>query len=386
MKPSSPVLDEKRFDRLRRTSTFRGDRFRQWQGATLGVVGEGVVGFRFTTEAVLSGAKVHAYDFDVGKRENRGTQFAREGMRKVESVVAACDAICPGRAVGFPYDVRHAGVGELSRLSMLVDCSDDPALAAPLTRLSNGLGIPLLRLAVDGSGELEMGRVLCSHGGAGWACQMCTYDFQDLFRSTRRTPCPGQPDDERPPTIAGGALAAAIGGFGLVQAQRLATGNDLERVVNREIVLDMTHWSLFPIERRRSETCLSGHVQWQLTPIGRSADELTLAELFVEAQQRLGNRQVALEPYGHALCVEAVCQCGARREAIGTRWAKPPDCMLCHGTMRWFDQTQHSVLEKADVEEMEIDGIPLSDLGLPSAGAMFVARTAGKRPLRLLLD
>lgn len=104
---------------------------------------------------------------------------------------------------------------------------------------------------------------------------MCTYDFQDLFRSTQRTPCPGQPDAERAPTIAGGALGAAIAGCGLLQAQRLVLGNDLELVVNREILVDMTRWKLLPIERRRSDTCLSGHVRWQLTRIGRSADEVT---------------------------------------------------------------------------------------------------------------
>ncbi len=386
MRPSPPVLDAQKFDRLRRTSTFRGDRFEQWRRATLGVVGAGMLGFRFTTEAVLSGAKVHAYDFDVGKCENQGTQFVRDGIPKVESAVAACDAICPGRAVGFPYDVCHAGVGELARLSALVDCSDDPALAVPLTRLSNGLGIPLLRLAVDGSGELEMGRVLFSHGGTGCACQMCTYGFQDLFHSTRRTPCPGQPDNERAPTIAGGALGAAIAGCGLLQAQRMITGNDLQLVVNREILIDMTHWSLLPIERRRSEACLSGHVRWQLTQIGRSAEKLTLADLFAAARLRLGNNQVVLEPYGHALCVEATCDCGARREAVGTRWARPPRCTQCNRTMSWFGQTRYSRLKETFVEEMEIDKTPLTELGLPASGAMFVARAEGKEPLRLLLD
>lgn len=215
---------------------------------------------------------------------------------------------------------------------------------------------------------------------------MCTYDFQDLFRSTQRTPCPGQPDAERAPTIAGGALGAAIAGCGLLQAQRLVLGNDLELVVNREILVDMTRWKLLPIERRRSDTCLSGHVRWQLTRIGRSADEVTFADLFAEARRRLGNSRVTLEPYGHALCVEAVCPCGARREAAGTRWAKPPRCTRCHGATRWLEQTQYPVLKKAHVEGMEIDQTPLSELGLPGAGAMVVARTAGKRPLRLLLD
>ncbi|MBN1852635.1 MAG: hypothetical protein JW829_07915 [Pirellulales bacterium] len=389
MKPNRqdmPVQEEDPFDRLRRTSLFRGDRFCQWQQTTLGIVGAGVVGYRVGLETILSGARMRVWDFDIGQHVNEGTQFTRKGIRKVDSLVAACDAICPGRAVGMAYDIRHAGIGEIAQLNMLIDCSDDPALAIPLAYLSNGLRIPLLRLAVDGSGEMELGRVLCSHGGAGWACQMCTYDFHDLFRPTQRTPCPGQPINGRPPTIAGGALAAVIGGFGLVQAQRLATGNDLDQVVNREIVLDMTNWCLYPLSRQRSNSCLSGHLCWKLTPIGRVASELTFAELFDEAAIRLSDRQVTLEPYGHAFCIEAICSCGARREVIGTRWAKPPDCLQCHETMRWFDWTQHSILTKETVAELQIDNIPLSEFGLPRAGAMFVARAKGARPLRLLLD
>ena len=68
------------------------------------------------------------------------------------------------------------------------------------------------------------------------------------------------------------------------------------------------------------------------------------------------------------------------------RWATPQDCAQCRARMQWIEQTQHSVFEKADVEELGIGGVPLSELGLPSVGAMFVARTGGKLPLRLLLD
>jgi hypothetical protein len=172
----------------------------------------------------------------------------------------------------------------------------------------------------------------------------------------------------------------------LLQAQRLATGNDLDRVVDREIRVDLSHWQLLPIERRRSGTCLSGHVRWQLTPMGRSADQLTLADVFAEAERRLGGEGVTLEPYGHPLFVEATCDCGARMEAVGTRWATPPRCTRCGDKGRWFSQTQYSRLRKTHVEELGIRRVLLPELGLPSAGAMFVARTAGKRPLRLLLD
>jgi hypothetical protein len=139
------------------------------------------------------------------------------------------------------------------------------------------------------------------------------------------------------------------------------------------------------IQRQRSQRCLSGHVRWQLTRIGRSADELTFPDLFAEAEQHLGDGRIALEPYGHALCVEAMCSCGAREEVVAARWARPPDCTACGETMSWVEQTQYSQISKADVQRLGITGSPLSKLGLPRAGAMIVARMAGKRPLRMVL-
>ena len=57
-----------------------------------------------------------------------------------------------------------------------------------MTLLSNGLGVPLVRVAVDGTGTQELGRVLVSHGGAGRACQICNSAESDL-RGRGRTPC-----------------------------------------------------------------------------------------------------------------------------------------------------------------------------------------------------
>lgn len=377
---------ERQFDRLRLTSPFRGERFEAWRGAKLGVVGAGVLGGRFATEAVLSGATCYAWDSDLGEMVNQGTQRVQPGVAKVDSLVAACDAIRPGRAVGYPFDVRHAGVGQLAGLSVLVDASDDPALVAPLAMLSNGLGLPLLRLAVDGSGATELGRVQGSSGAPGGACPLCNYRLADLVQSTVRTPCPGNPRPERPPTLAGGAIASVIAGVGLLQAQRLVTGNDRDQVVDREIIVDLSHWALLPLVRRRSDACVSGHVSWRLARLRRTAEDVTLRELFAEARRRLAAQRVTLEPFAHAISVEATCDCGARRDACGTRWAPPPACPRCGRPMRWFEPTQRTRLTEDEAEALEIAKTPVLELGLPAAGAMFVARAAGQPPLRLLLD
>lgn len=373
------------YDRLRRTRTFRQEGFTRWQDATLCIVGAGNLGFRFAREAVLSGASVVAFDPDYAGAENAGTQFAAAGKAKVDSLVQACEAIRPGSARGVAEDIRHVGIGELAELSLLVDCSDDASLAMYLTPISNGLEQPHLRLALDGSGEMELGTVTCSHGGGGFSCRLCTYDAASMFQETARMSCPGRAPN-RPPTLAGGAIGAAVAGLGLLQAQRLVTGNDLEQVLDRQMVLDLSTPQMLPLQRRRSEKCLSGHIAWELTRVRRSANRATLAELFSEARLRLDAANVVLEPFGHPLCVEATCRCGGWQAAAGTRFAMPPLCPDCGQPMEWLRAHVVTRLTHDDAKELEIDEVPLWRLGYPLRGAMFTALAPRTPPLRMVLE
>jgi hypothetical protein len=382
---SQAKLVPDRFDRLLRTATFRDGRHALWRCARISQIGAGTLGRLLGPEIVRSGASLRIYDPERLARENLGTQFGTVGARKVDAIVNACEAIEPDRADGFALDVRHVGVGELAESTLLIDATDDPSLAISLTRLSNGLGIPLLRVALDGSGEREFGRVSCSHGGDGHSCQLCGYDERQLLKFTPRTPCPAaQPS--RAPTLAGVAISMGVAGLALIQAQRLATGNDAELVFERELLLDLSDPTLVSLVRRRSSQCLSGHVRWELTRIDRVASGTTLADVFAESTARLGQDEITLEPYGHPLALEAHCGvCGATRPCVGTRWATPPACRACAQPMTWAIERQRDRLTLGEVHELGIHHLPLDQLGLPERGAMLVARTPGKPPLRLVL-
>ena len=373
------------FDRIRQTSTFRGRGFDRWSRAIIGIVGAGLLGARIALEIVRSGARVWICDFDSGRRENLGTQCVAEGLPKVDSVLAACNAIWPGRAEGEQADIRHIGIGVLKRFNVLLDCSDDAGLALPLTRISNGIGRPLLRCALDGSGEREFGRVLCSDGGRGRACQACAYSIEDLLRH-RRTPCPGEPVPGPVPTLAGGPIGAVIAGTAVLQAQRLVTGNDRRLVFNREILIDLSSLQLLAFEHRRSPACLSGHVRWRLHRLGMPAGTATLADVFAAARERLGSADVMLEPYGHPLSTYATCTCGRGCEAVGAVWATPPFCPRCAQPMAWRQEASLDQLTAGRAAELGILRVPVCQLGLPDGGAMFVARADRSRPLHLVLD
>jgi hypothetical protein len=371
--------------RLPETRTFRGTGWQTWTAAELHIIGAGNIGQRVAREAVLAGTHVVVYDFDDFATENAGTQSGRPGKRKVDHIVEVAESIAPGWARGVYADIRHVGVGELARASVLINCSDDPALDITLTRISNGLGIPLLRAAIDGSGERELGRVSASHGGAEYSCQLCTYELHDLLRYTPRTPCPGPPALQRPTTRAGGAIGTTVAGLALIQAQRLVTGNDLEQVLDREWIIDLDSGQLLVVQRPRVDGCLSGHVRWSWTSLSRRPAETTFPELFREAAERLGNEGLSLEAYGHPLCRQATCDCGEQQAVAGTRWAPAPRCPACGQAMGWTLATALDRLTPEAMHQLAIHDVPLEMLGFPASGPMFVARAPQKQPWRLVL-
>jgi hypothetical protein len=375
--------------RLALTRTFRDGRLNAWRNAQLFVIGAGNLGQRVALEAVLSGTRVTSYDPGTFGPENSETQWGTPGQPKVEHLACHAAAFAPGRLHPMPCDILHAGIGRLRQASLLIDCTDDPNLAVPLTRISNGLGIPLLRGALAGDGQLELGRVACSHGGGEHACQMCNYSLEDLSRPTRRQPCAGNATPTQPPTLAGGAIGMTIAGVVLLQAQRLITGNDLDQVLDREWIVDLTHGQILPLRRTRSSQCLSGHVRWSLIPLDRNATDTCLEDLFVEAARRWetdDTSDITLEPYGHPLCRDWTCVCGEYRKACGSRWQPDIACSRCGQPLTPQLATAYDWLTEAMARELDIAARPLAQLGIPRDGAMFVARAPKKKPLRFLLS
>lgn len=358
------------FSRLQQTSTFRNDRFARWDGFPIGIIGCGLVGSHLAVEAVRSGANVWLCDFEQVAEHNLGTQVHHPGRSKVASLLELCHAIRPGCADGVESDIRHVGVGVLRKCGALVDCTDDRGLAISLTEISNGLGLPLFRLAVDGSGRTEMGRVLHSDGGRGGACQVCSWTAEDLPRDFVRQPCPGAQTVERPPTLAGGALASTIASLGLLQIQRCVTGNDVELVRNREVIVDWTHMEIISAEVMRSEKCISGHTGWNLREM-RGAEIETLSDVFEIAGSLVDGKEFHIAPFGHPISISAGCECGEVVLGAGSQWATRPECPQCQSEMNWNVDTGLNALNESQAKELGAWDLTLSQLGLPEEGALF---------------
>lgn len=373
-----------RFQRVRATEMFRDGGFERWQSALLGIVGCGTLGSRLALEAVRSGTRVRVWDPDRVEEQNLGTQVLRPGFSKVESTTRQCNEIRTGSAAGAAVDIRHVGIGELDECDILIDLTDDPRLAWPLTEITNGLKKPLIRAALDGSGRYELGRVFCSDPREQGSCQLCTYSVNDLTAAMQPTACPGRDAPERPATLAGGALAAVVAGTSLIQAQRIVTGNDAELALGQEVTVNLSHMYLSPARIMRSKGCLSGHVAWDLDEIP-AASAGTLGDIVEYVARDLGLRDFMLEPFGHPLCIEAGCGCGASMIHVGSPWADPPRCSACGEPAEWRKETQRAALHTAHIRELGLSHRTLEELGLP-AGAMLSARMPERSTRRYVIE
>jgi hypothetical protein len=176
-----------------------------------------------------------------------------------------------------------------------------------------------------------------------------------------------------------------MAGLTLLQAQRWVTGNDLERVLNREIILDLSNHKLLELQLERCPQCLSGHRRWQPLELNEAAHEIALHELFGLAEQTLPTKSVTLAAYQHPLNTQACCDCGNVQVAAGTDWAGPPKCPRCGTTMSWLREMQIDRVSRQVAAGLGILHTPLDKLGIPTDGAMFLARSPGNPIQRLLL-
>ena len=161
-----------------------------------------------------------------------------------------------------------------------------------------------------------------------------------LLQRPRRTPCPAQRREGRPPTLAGGAIGAGTAGLALSLGQRLITGNDAESVLDHEFILDWTNFQLIRLDLPRSGRCLSGHQVWAWLDVDITVQDGTLRDLFRAAQQQLETAPLAIAVYLLPLNLQACCPCGAVCEAVGTDRATAPPCTSCGRPMLWLEETR----------------------------------------------
>ncbi|MGA2033607.1 MAG: ThiF family adenylyltransferase [Thermoguttaceae bacterium] len=371
--------------RLPETSLFHaGDAWPRWSQSSLLIAGAGALGTPLAFETVRAGARgVTIVDKDTITDPLRiGAGYGGCGRSKAFALAGACEAITPGRVRALHGDLRHVGVGVFAAADLIVDATDDPNLAGYLTRISNGVGTALMRVAVDGSGRHNRGRVLISHGGGGHACQLCCWEVKHLLRSLPRTPCPGVVGGPAP-TLAAHSTTTGMAGVALHYAMRLLTGD--QDVLDRETIIDLDNMQIIQQRLARAEACLSGHKRWQWEQVDARAQGCTLRAAFDLLSERLGG-EAELSDYCHPLWTAADCSnCGGVQGAVGTWWAVPPACSRCGAPTAWQLGSDLTTLALHEAEQWGVLDRTLAELGLPERGAMLIGRARGARPVRIVL-
>jgi hypothetical protein len=343
------------------------------------IVGCGVLGSRIADGAVRAGYSVGLCDFDTGTAANVPRQPGiAVGEPKALALAELLNELRPGTATAYVADVRALEVGILRRYRLLLDGSDDPALRRFLALVGNGLCLPVLRAALDGSGQKALGRVRVSHGGRGFSCPACHAAAPDTWR----TPCPGAPlEPARPPTQAGIPVAMAIAGLALHVAEKVLAGR--EDVLGREIYLDLDGATLAGTIPR-DERCSVGHEPWVIEPLELQPAE-TLAGLFARLAAALGARPVVLEPFGNPLAPSTRCQaCGASRVDPGFLRSPAAACD-CGGRSERRPELALPALTEPAAQKLGLSGRPLAELGL-HAGALVMARAGAGGARNFLLS
>jgi hypothetical protein len=382
--PAHPTTPDHGLSRLPQTSLFRDtDAYPRWLQSSLLIGGAGMLGTPLACEAVRAGTRVKLVDMDqITDPLKIGAAYGRCGQSKAAALAEACDAINPGRAEALHADLRHVGIGVFAACTLIIDATDDPTLAGYLTKVSNGLGVPLTRVAVDGSGRFNRGRVLISHGGGGHACQMCPWDVKVLLKSLPRTPCPGAPETP-PPTIASNATAGVVAGIALHNAMRLAAGDP--EVFDREMIIDLDQMQILDQRLVRSAECISRHRHWTWEQVEAGADGCTLRDAFALLTARLGVA-AKLEAFNHPFWTAATCSnCGDTEHAAGTWWASPPACRRCGSATKWQLGSDRAALSLPEAEQLGALDRTLAEMGLPSQGAMLIGRADHVPPVRIVL-
>jgi hypothetical protein len=385
LRPSAfPMPIGPSLSRLPETSVFHArDAWPRWSQSSLLIAGAGALGTPLALETVRAGAHVTIVDRDTITDPLRiGASSGRCGLSKAVALAGACEAIRPGRVQALHHDLYHVGVGVFAAADLIVDATDDPRLAGYLTRMSNGVGVPLMRVAVAGSTH-NRGRVLISDGAGGHSCQMCPWGVQHLLRTLPRTPCPGVAGGPAP-TIATNATTTVVAGVALHCAMRLLTGS--KETLDRETIIDLDNMQILELRVVRAEACLSGHKRWALEHVAARAQGCTLRAAFGLLSERLES-EAELTAYCHSFWTAANCSCcGGAQQAVGTWWAVPPACGRCGSPTGWQLGSDQAALTLHEAEQRGVLDRTLAELGLPEQGAMLIGRAQGARPVRIVLS
>jgi molybdopterin/thiamine biosynthesis adenylyltransferase len=288
------------------------------------------------------------------------------------------DPLLPVRA--FAGDIRAFDLRELRGCRLVIGCLDNLSDRLWLMQTTMHFGIPYLDVALDGSGQSLYGRVSGLAGNHETACLACGWDDSNWQEVADETPAACRALWNKPatvaPTLALPGLSDMVAGLAGVQATRLLLGFETDRVLGREVRLNLTTGDLAETRLRRDPQCRLDHRRWAIDPVERSASQTTLCDLFEYATSELGG-DVRLSVYGDHLLLEAACPTCRRRLVACRLGSALPDCGECGTPLVELSTHQRDWFDEQDVAADL--GRAWAELGLKAGRAVLARGRNGDR-------
>jgi hypothetical protein len=307
------------------------------RAARVAVVGLGTLGGPLALHLGLLGTNLLLVDPGTVEAPNLAAQLfsvSALGRPKVEARAAQARALgADGAFAVRPQRIEALGAGEFAGFDLVVSALDALRPRVHLGELCQRLSVPMLDLAVDGSGERLHARLASFDSRApDPACVACRYDaraLEAIRREDQPATCPSwraAPESAAPPTLQTSAMAGVVAGLGALHAVRVLLdppGTHAGHVLRVDCdVPERIHHSWIT----RSAHCA------HLPPFGRLREVhgRTLAALLAQAGSELGAAPEWLELPQRSLVLGLRCRgCGAERPLLRCAEAIAADELRC---------------------------------------------------------
>ena len=263
------------------------------------IIGAGNLGGQTFANLGLLGIRITLVDRDRVGPENLLTQAFMSGEIGLPKVVARAEAMrrlnpaCLVRPLH--ASVESLGLGVLRDADLILVAVDSMRSRIAINESAIRLGKPWIDAAIDGSGLSYTARVAAYSGKPDGACLLCSHDIKSLQAlaggDDAPTGCPtlfGRTDPVTAPTLAVPALGAAAASAQSTWAIEflLGRGGDL---VGREAHFDLFRMAMRSHRLPVNPECLLDHRAFDLTPIGRPVEEVSVAHTLRIAEAALGS-------------------------------------------------------------------------------------------------
>ncbi|MBW2715302.1 MAG: ThiF family adenylyltransferase [Deltaproteobacteria bacterium] len=298
---------------------------RKLRQPSVAIIGVGQLGGSVAQELGCLSIPLTLVDCGTVAPTNVGTQGFRIdhlGMTKVEaraSQISECTTKSKFRLI--PSLIENVGIGIFLQTRLIITALDSRASRIRVAEIAQLLGIPMLDLAVDGTGKRLLGTVALYESRQPDApCYCCRWDAQAIAairNEGQRQGCPSWRSPSvpiTPPTLSAPAFGRAVAGLATTWAiDRLLDRAD--QLMNTQIQLHSgSTTTLRSLTMLRSPRCALSHSM--LEPISTVPEKTTLGGLAKHAVADLGAEPEAFQLHHRDFVPELFCPLDGQTRAL----------------------------------------------------------------------